>query len=111
MDLSKLITPLDNGTRYSFSAFICSLGIIQTLFLKSIARELLKKGVEPTEVKDLFDKLDFFYAAKEFSEIQDQLTALEKSGVSLNEIFRQPKVGGSAEENIYAKGTDFETKV
>ena len=76
-----------------------------------VASELLKRGIEPKEVEALFSKLDFFYAAKEFSEIQNQLTDLEKSGVNLETIFKQPKAGGNEQETIYAQGTDFETKV
>jgi len=77
----------------------------------SVASELLKRGMESQDVEALFSKLDFFYAAKEFSEIQNQLTDLEKSGVNLETIFRQPKSGGNEQETIYAQGTDFETKV
>ncbi|KCY13092.1 hemagluttinin repeat family protein [Acinetobacter baumannii 1598530] len=77
----------------------------------SVASELLKRGMESQDVEALFSKLDFFYAAKEFSEIQNQLTDLEKSGVNLETIFKEPKAGGNEQETIYAQGTDFETKV
>ncbi|MDU4395412.1 MAG: hypothetical protein E7I55_15855 [Acinetobacter ursingii] len=77
----------------------------------SVASELLKRGMESQDVEALFSKLDFFYAAKEFSEIQNQLTDLEKSGVNLETIFKQPKAGVNEQETIYAQGTDFETKV
>ena len=77
----------------------------------SVASELLKRGMESQDVEALFSKLDFFYAAKEFSEIQSQLTDLEKSGVNLETIFKEPKAGGNEQETIYAQGTDFETKV
>ncbi|MDC5623664.1 filamentous hemagglutinin N-terminal domain-containing protein [Acinetobacter baumannii] len=77
----------------------------------SVANELLKRGMESQDVEALFSKLDFFYAAKEFSEIQNQLTDLEKSGVNLETIFKEPKAGGNEQETIYAQGTDFETKV
>jgi len=76
-----------------------------------VASELLKRGIEPKEVEALFSKLDFFYAAKEFSEIQSQLDTLAQSGVDLETIFKQPKIGVNEQEAIYAKGTDFETKV
>ncbi|EPC4340515.1 hemagglutinin repeat-containing protein [Acinetobacter baumannii] len=77
----------------------------------TVASELLKRGMESQDVEALFSKLDFFYAAKEFSEIQNQLTDLEKSGFNLETIFRQPKSGGNEQETIYAQGTDLETKV
>ena len=77
----------------------------------SVASELLKRGMESKDVEALFSKLDFFYAAKEFSEIQNQLTDLEKSGINLETIFKQPKAGVNEQETIYAQGTDFETKV
>ncbi|MAK29894.1 hemagglutinin repeat-containing protein [Acinetobacter sp.] len=77
----------------------------------SVASELLKRGMESQDVEALFSKLDFFYAAKEFSEIQNQLTDLEKSGVNLETIFKHPKAGVNEQETIYAQGTDFETKV
>lgn len=77
----------------------------------TVASELLKRGMESQDVEALFSKLDFFYAAKEFSEIQSQLTELEKSGVNLETIFKEPKAGGNEQETIYAQGTDFETKV
>lgn len=76
-----------------------------------VASELLKRGIEPKEVEALFSKLDFFYAAKEFSEIQSQLDTLAQSGVDLETIFKQPKIGVNEQEVIYAKGTDIETKV
>ncbi|WP_180066820.1 hypothetical protein [Acinetobacter sp. YH12129] len=76
-----------------------------------VASELLKRGIEPKEVEALFSKLDFFYAAKEFSEIQSQLDTLAQSGVGLETIFKQPKIGVNEQEVIYAKGTDIETKV
>ena len=77
----------------------------------NVASELLKRGMESKDVEALFSKLDFFYAAKEFSEIKNQLTDLEKSGFDLETIFRQPKSGVNEEKTIYAQGTDFETKV
>ncbi|WP_252510759.1 hypothetical protein, partial [Acinetobacter bereziniae] len=75
------------------------------------ASELLKRGMEPQDVEALFNQLDFFYTAKEFSEIQDQLNSLVKSGVNLETVFREPKAGVSGQETVYAQGTDFETKV
>ena len=47
----------DKGTRCSFSAFMRSLGIIQTLFLKSISCQVAPKEIDIHADQDQSDKL------------------------------------------------------
>ncbi|WP_308469276.1 hemagglutinin repeat-containing protein, partial [Acinetobacter guillouiae] len=76
----------------------------------NVASELIKQGVTPFDVENLFEEYSFWESATELNKINKQLESLEAQGVSLEQIFKTP-VTVEVESNVLAEGTKSEITV